>query len=61
MFYNISHRFALVVFVAGCAYLFSRENASEFEETFFWITEIGWRIDARVHQLCEVSTIDLRA
>ena len=60
-FYNVSHGVAFVVFVAGRAYLFGGENASEREETFDWIIEIGRRIDARVHQVYELGSVDLRA
>jgi len=60
-FYNVSHGFALVVFVVGCAYLFGGENASELEETFGRIIEIGRRIDARVHQASKLGAVDLRA
>jgi hypothetical protein len=60
-FYNVSHGVAFVAFVVGCAYLFGGENASELEETFSWIIEIGWRIDARVHQTDELGGIDFRA
>ena len=60
-FYNVSHGVAFVVFVVGCAYLFGGENAPELEETFNWIFEIGWRIDARVHQADELGGVYLRA
>ena len=60
-FYNVSHGFVFVVFVVGCAYLFGGENASELEESFVWIIEIGRHIDARVHQLDELGEVDLRA
>jgi hypothetical protein len=48
------------VFVVGCAYLFGGENASELEEAFGWIIEMGRRIDARVHQADGLAGVDLR-
>ena len=60
-FYNVSHGVIIVVFVVGCADLFGGENASELEETFSWIIEIGRRIDTRVHQADEPGRVDLRA
>jgi hypothetical protein len=59
--YNVSHEVIFVVSAVGTANLFGGENASEPEETFAWISEIGWRIDARVHQLDELGQVDLRA
>ena len=60
-FDNVSHGVAFVVFIVGCAYLFSGENASELKETFGWIIKVGRRIDARIHQADELGTVDLRA
>ena len=59
-FYNVSHRVTFVVSVVWRVHLFSRENASELEETFDWIIEI-WRIDARVHQANKLAGVNLRA
>jgi hypothetical protein len=53
--------FVVFVFVVGCAYLFGGENASELEEAFGWIIEMGRRIDARVHQADGLAGVDLRA
>ena len=58
-FYNVSHGVAFAVFVVRSAYLFGGENASELEETFE-VIEIGRFIDARVHQVDELGTVDLR-
>lgn len=60
-FYDVSHGLVFVVFVVGGAYLFGGENASELEESFVWIIEIGRRIESRVHQLDELGEVDLRA
>ena len=60
-FNNVSHGVPFVVFVVGCAYLFCGKNASEPEETFVWIIEIGRRIDARVHQADELGGVNLGA
>ena len=60
-FYDISHGVTLVVFVVGGAHLFGRENTSELEETFSWIIEIRQRIDARVHQVSKLGSVNLSA
>ena len=61
--YYVSDWVAFVIFVVGGAYLFSGGNSSEIEETFDRITEIGGRIDPRVHQVDElqVGGVNLRA
>ena len=60
-FDNISHGVAVAIFIAGSAYLFGRENASELEETFGGVTETGRHTSARAHQAGEVGDVDLRA
>jgi hypothetical protein len=57
-FYNVLRAVAIAVFVVGCAYLFGGENASELEETFVWIIEIGRCI---ADQTPKLAGLDLRA
>ncbi len=59
-FHNVSHGFAIVACVVGCAYLFGGDNASVLE-MIIWIIEIGQRIDTRVHQADEIAGGDLGA
>lgn len=61
MFYDVLHGVASGVFVVGYACFFSRNNASELEETFEWIIKVGWCIKARVHQVDELDDVNIRA
>ena len=58
-FDNEALEIAFAVLVGRLAYPLLGEDASEFEETFVWIFEIGCWTDSGIHQARELATTEM--